>query len=77
MTERRYKFAIGLLCGILALLILQNALLWRGIGRLERSIESADASAIDALEVAKEIRAQQIPAANEGARSEFLLTRSR
>jgi hypothetical protein len=54
-----YRSVVGLLCAIVLLLAVQNIILWNGIGWLRKSIESADASAIDAVEIGKEIRAAQ------------------
>lgn len=50
------RAVIGFLSAIVLLLAIQNVMLWQGMNRLQKTVESADVSAMDALEVAKDIK---------------------
>ena len=59
MTPKQFRLILFLLAVLIIGQQVQTALLLRAARQNRIAIESADASAIDALEVAKEVRAQQ------------------
>ena len=59
MTPKQFRLILFLLAVLIIGQQVQTALLLRAESQNRRAIESADASAIDALEVAKEVRAKQ------------------
>ena len=57
MTPKQFKVVIALLVGLIAGQWIQTALQMRSAARLQRSAESADMSAVDTMEITKEVRA--------------------
>ena len=57
MTPKQFRVVIVLLVGLIAGQWIQTALQIRSSARLQRSAESADMSAVDTMEITKEVRA--------------------
>jgi len=62
MTPKQFKVVIVLLVVLIGGQCIQTALLMRSAARVERSAASADMSAVDTMEITKEVRASLKPA---------------
>jgi len=57
MTPKQFKVVIVLFVGLIAGQWIQTALQMRSAARVERAADSADMSAVDTMEITKEVRA--------------------